>query len=104
MSSIVFAYITTKNKSEAKKIGKILLQERLAACVNVFDNMNSMYWWEGKIQDEKETVLIVKTTKKLFLTLSRKVKSIHSYKAPCILQIPIIDGNKEYLKWLLSNL
>jgi len=103
MSQIVFAYITTKNKSEAKKIGKILLQERLAACVNILDNMNSLYWWDGKIQEENETVLIAKTSKKLFSKLSKKVKSIHSYKAPCILQIPITDGNREYVKWLLEN-
>lgn len=104
MSKIVYAYITCKNKSEAKKIGKILLQERLAACMNILDNMTSIYWWEGKIQEENETVLIAKTTKKLFPKLSKKVKSIHSYKVPCILQIPIADGNKEYVKWLELNL
>ena len=101
---IVFVYITCKNKPEAKKIGKILLQGNLAACVNIFDNMESLYWWKGKIESAKETVLIAKTTRKLFPQLSKKVKSIHSYSVPCILQIPIADGNKEYLNWLMSNL
>src|ERR1035437_875391 len=101
---IVFAYITTQNKSEAKKIGKVLLQERLAACVNIFDQMSSMYWWEGKIEEANETVLIAKTTKKIFPKLSKKVKSIHSYSIPCILQLEVKDGNKEYLKWLKSSL
>ncbi len=101
---IVFAYITCKNKSEAKKIGKVLLQERLSACVNIFDNMHSMYWWDGKIEEANETVLIAKTTKKLFPQLSAKVKSIHSYSVPCILQMPIADGNKEYVKWLIENI
>jgi periplasmic divalent cation tolerance protein len=106
---IVFAYITTKNKSEAKKIGKILLQEKLAACVNIFDNMNSMYWWKGKsgsyrIEEAKESVLIAKTTKRLFPELLKKVKAIHSYSVPCILQIPVANGNKEYVNWLFSNL
>ena len=100
---IIFAYITTKNKSEAKKIGKVLLQERLAACINIFVNMSSMYWWEGKIEEANETVLIAKTTKKLFPKLSKKVKSIHSYSCPCILQIPVTGGNKEYIKWLVEN-
>src|ERR1039458_6265175 len=100
---IVFAYITTKNKTEAKKIGKVLLQERLAACINIFDNMSSIYWWEGKIEEANETVLIAKTTKKLFPKLSKKVKSIHSYSVPCILQLEVKDGNKEYVKWLLEN-
>ena len=104
MSKIIFAYIVCKNKSEAKKIGKILLQERLAACVNIFDKMNSMYWWKGKIEEANETVLIAKTTPKLFPKLSKKVKSVHSYEVPCILQIPITDGNKEYVDWLAGNL
>ena len=101
---LVFAYVTTKNKSEAKKIGKVLLQERLAACVNIFDNMNSMYWWKGKIEEANETVLIAKTTKKLFPKLAKKVKAIHSYSVPCILQIPVTDGNKEYVEWILESL
>lgn len=103
MGPLVFSYIVCKNKSEAKKIGKILLQERLAACVNIFDNMNSMYWWGGKIEEANETVLIAKTTKKLFPKLSKKVKSVHSYEVPCILQILVTDGNKEYVNWLLAN-
>ncbi len=101
---LIFAYITAKNKSEAKKIGKILLQERLAACINIFDNMQSMYWWEGKIEEQAETVLIAKTTQKLFPKLSNKVRSIHSYSVPCILQIQVADGNKDYISWLTENL
>ena len=101
---IVFAYITTQNKSEAKKIGKVLLQERLAACVNIFDQMSSMYWWEGKIEEANETVLIAKTTKKIFPKLSKKVKSIHSYSIPCILQLEVKDGNKEYLNWIAETI
>lgn len=102
--SVVFAYITTKNKSEAEKIGRALLATRLAACVNIFDTMTSLYWWKGKIQNEKEAVLIVKTTRALFPKISEKVKSLHSYSCPCILQIQITDGNKKYMKWLMENL
>ena len=101
---IVFAYIITPSKAEAKKIGKVLLQSRLAACVNIIDKMESMYWWKGKIQNDKEVVLIAKTTKKLFPRLSKKVRSIHSYSVPCILQLEVKDGNKDYMKWLTSNL
>ncbi|MEK6615202.1 MAG: divalent-cation tolerance protein CutA [Bacteroidota bacterium] len=100
---IIFAYITAKNKSEAKKIGRVLLEARLCTCVNIFDKMNSMYWWEGKIEEANEAVLIAKTTKKLFKKLSAKVKSIHRYSCPCILQIEISDGNKEYVQWLMEN-
>ena len=104
MSKLIFSYIVCKNKTEAKKIGKVLLQEKLAACANIFDNMESMYWWKGKIQNDKETVLIAKTTKKLFPKLSKKVRSIHSYSVPCILQLEVKDGNKEYVDWLLAAL
>ena len=104
MSKIIFSYIVCKNKSEAKRIGKALLQDRLAACVNIFDKMESMYWWKGKFESAKETVLIAKTTKKLFPALSREVKAIHSYDVPCILQLEVSDGNKEYLNWLLESL
>lgn len=103
MPQIVFSYIVCKNKTEAKKIGKFLLQHKLAACVNIFDKMNSMYWWNGKIEVANETVLIAKTTKQLFSKLIQKVKAIHSYEVPCILQIPVSDGNKEYVDWLMSN-
>ena len=101
---IIFAYITTKNKTEAKKIAKVLLKEKLCACVNIFDNMNSMYWWKNKIEEANETVLIAKTTKNKFSQLSARVKQLHSYDCPCILQIPITDGNREYISWLQSNL
>lgn len=100
---IIFAYIACKNKSEAKKIGRALLEDRLCACVNIFDNMNSIYWWKDKIEEANETVLIAKTTKKLFPKLSEKIKSIHSYSCPCILQIPVTDGNKAYIEWLIKN-
>src|SRR5687767_7700972 len=100
MAKIVFAYITTKNKAEAKKIGKALLQSRLAACVNILDKMSSMYWWKGEIEEANECVLIAKTTPKLFPALSEKVKAIHSYSVPCILQLPVTNGNKEYVNWL----
>ncbi|HEY4799736.1 MAG TPA: divalent-cation tolerance protein CutA [Bacteroidia bacterium] len=101
---IIFAYITCSNISEAKKIAKILVQERLAACVNIFDNMRSIYRWKNKIEEAREAVLIAKTEKKLFRKLSARVKELHSYECPCILQLEIKDGNKEYKEWLLSNL
>ena len=93
-------YITTKDKDEARRIGKELVKTRLAACVNIIDNMNSMYWWEGKIQDDQEVILIAKTRQSLVKKLIKKVKSIHSYSTPCIVSLPILDGNSDYLDWL----
>lgn len=93
-------YITAKDKEEAKKIGKELVKSRLAACVNIIDNMNSIYWWEGKVQDDNEVILIAKTKESLVPDLIEKVKSMHSYKCPCIVSLPILNGNKDYLEWI----
>jgi len=98
-----FIYITTSNKEEARKIGRELVQSRLAACVNIIDNMNSMYWWEGEVQDDDETVLIAKTREALIPELIEKVKSIHSYSCPCIVSLPILNGNRAYLDWLAEE-
>ena len=100
---IIFTYITCKNHSEAKKIGNALVKERLCACVNIFPEMNSIYWWKGKMEEANETVLVAKTTKSKFKKLSARAKELHSYECPCILQINITDGNKEYMNWLISN-
>ncbi len=100
MSKVIFVYITAKNKSEAKRIGISLVKENLCACVNIFPQMESIYKWENKINRHKEVVLIAKTVKTKFSKLSKRVKELHSYACPCIVAIPIADGNSEYVKWL----
>lgn len=96
-------YITTKNKKEAEQIGRELVLKKLAACVNIFDNINSIYWWDDKIKKSKETVLIVKTRKSLTHKIIKKIKESHSYDCPCIISLLIADGNKEYLRWIGKN-
>jgi len=98
--NINLIYITTGSMDEAKTIGKELVSGRLAACVNIIDNMNSMYWWDGKIQDDREVIIIAKTKESLVPELIEKVKSIHSYDCPCIVSLPISDGNKAFLEWV----
>lgn len=95
-----FIYITTGSKDEARKIGRELVQQRLAACINILDGMNSMYWWEGEIQDDQEVVLIAKTREALVPSLIEKVKSLHSYACPCVVSLPITEGNAPYLRWI----
>ncbi len=92
-----FIYMTAGSKDEARKIGKELVISRLAACVNILDNMNSFYMWEGKVQDDTEIVMIAKTTEDRVPELVEKVKSLHSYDCPCIVSIPILDGNQAFL-------
>jgi periplasmic divalent cation tolerance protein len=96
-------YITAKNKAEARKIGSELVESKLAACVNIIDNMNSMYVWEGKMQDDKEVILIAKTTEARVPQLIEKVKTLHSYDCPCIVSIPVSGGNREFLEWIANE-
>jgi periplasmic divalent cation tolerance protein len=100
---INFIYMTIGNKAEARKIGTELVTSRLAACVNIFDNMNSMYLWEDKIQDDTEVVMIAKTTETLVPQLIEKVKSLHSYDCPCIVSLPVSDGHRPFLDWIVEQ-
>ncbi len=95
-----FVYVTTANIAEAKMIGKELVSERLAACVNIIDGMESIYRWEGKICDGVETILIAKSTSACVTELIEKVKALHSYTCPCIVALPIAAGNPGFLDWL----
>ncbi|MBU2496437.1 MAG: divalent-cation tolerance protein CutA [Nanoarchaeota archaeon] len=91
-------YITA-NKKEAKKIAKELVKKKLAACVNIFP-ITSIYKWKGKIIEDKELALFVKTKYTLFKDVEKEVKRLCSYDVPCILLSEIKKGHKPYLKWL----
>jgi periplasmic divalent cation tolerance protein len=96
-------YITTRTMDEARAIGKELVSKRLAACANIIDNMNSLYWWKGEIQEDREVILIAKTVESLVRELIDTVKSMHSYECPCIVSLPIIDGNPAFLAWIAQE-
>ena len=97
-------YITTSGEDESKKIARTLLEERTVACANIVHSMKSFYWWEGEIEEDTESILILKTRSDKFDTLVRRVKDIHSYETPCILEISIQNGSEDYLKWLEDSL
>ena len=101
---MILAYITTADKAEAQRIGKALVEKKLAACVNILDGMQSMYWWEGKIEQANEVVLLAKTSEEKVDTLVAVVKSLHSYDVPCVVTLPVLGGNPDYLKWLKESL
>ena len=100
---IRFFYITTASRDEARAIGKKLVEYRLAACVNIIDGMNSLYWWDGEVQDDRETVLIAKTTPDREAQLVETVRSLHSYDCPCIVGLPVSSGNPAFLKWVVDQ-
>jgi len=93
-------YITTSGEEESKKIGRIIVEERLAGCINIISTIESLYWWKGEIEEDKESILIVKTKVSNIENIIKRVKEIHSYKNPAILAIPIIEGSNEYLDYL----
>lgn len=95
-------YITTKDKNEAHKIGLALVEQNLAACANIIDNMQSIYKWKGEIQEDSECVLIVKTHCSRVKKVTRIVKEMHSYECPCVISFPLAEneGNEDYLKWI----
>ena len=93
-------FITVSNEEEAAKIARTLVEARLAACVNIVRGIRSIYSWQGKIEDEPEVLMMAKTQKGLFDSLSKKVKELHSYSVPEIIALPIVEGSAEYLKWL----
>lgn len=96
----VFAYITAGSKEEALRIGRILVEERLAACANVLDGMISVYRWNGAIEEAAEAVLIAKTRAALFDRLTARVQDLHSYDTPCVVELKLGRGNPAYLDWL----
>lgn len=98
-------YITTSDREEARSIGKTLVKERLAACVNILDGMESIYWWEGEIQEDSECVLIAKTPYHNMKMLTDRVKELHSYHCPCIISLQLTEqeGNEAYQSWLLNE-
>ena len=98
-------YITTRDKAEARNIGRAIVQEQLAACVNIIDGMESIYQWKGEIVEEHECVLIAKTHYSKVKKLTERVTELHSYECPCVVSITLTEneGNKEYLKWLIGE-
>lgn len=103
---MILVYITSENKKQAKKIAKHLLKKRLCACINIFENMTSCYWWppkKGKLEESKEVVLIVKTLENKFKAIEKEVKKVHSYQVPCIFSIKVDKAHKPYLDWLKNE-
>jgi periplasmic divalent cation tolerance protein len=98
-----FCYLTAGSKVEALRIGRALVEERLAACANVLDGMTSMYWWKGTLEQADEAVLIVKTRAELVDRLTARVRELHGYDCPCVVSLPITGGNPDYLAWIVAE-
>ncbi len=102
-SDPIVVLITAPNNEEAMRIAELLVKKRLAACVQVLPEMQSIYVWKGEVQREKEVLLLAKTTRANFPELEREVRAIHSYETPEIIALPITEASEPYLKWLTSS-
>ena len=98
-----FVYITSANLEEAKKISRILVQKKLAACTNLLSGMLSFYEWKGRIEEARECILIAKSRLELFDKLKSEVLAVHSYSCPCIVMLPIVDGHSDFLEWIYAQ-
>ncbi len=103
MNDAIVVFISASNADEARRIADHLVEERLAACAQVLPEIESVYRWKGELQNEKEVLILVKTTTDRFSALEKSVRAIHSYETPEIVAVPVSDISEPYLLWLIEN-
>jgi periplasmic divalent cation tolerance protein len=99
----LMTYLTAASEEEARRIAKALVEERLAACVNILGRIESVYHWEGEVQSSEETALLAKTTEACFDALAARVREVHSYELPCVVALPLARGEAAFLSWIGDN-
>ncbi len=100
MTDKVVILVTAASSRESRKIARHLVEEKLAACVNITQTIDSVYHWEGKVTAGKEFLLLIKSNRELFPEIKAAISKIHSYHTPEIICLPIIDGSRNYLQWV----
>lgn len=104
MARFQIVLVTCGSKAEARKIGRELVERRLAACVNLVSApIESIYRWKGRTESAKEFLLVIKSTRSRFAALRREIETLHSYDVPEIISLPISAGSPKYLKWLAES-
>ena len=96
----IVVLVTTPNREVAEKIARKLVETRLAACINIVDGIKSMYWWKGRIEEDNEVLMIIKTRLDIFNDLVEEVKRNHVYEVPEVIALPVIIGYRDYINWL----
>ncbi len=103
MNAISLILVTAETEEEAAKIGRTLVEEKLAACANIIPRIRSIYRWKGEIHDEPESLILIKTRTSMFQALKARVRELHGYEVPEITAIPIAQGLQEYLDWVVDE-
>jgi periplasmic divalent cation tolerance protein len=104
MTDKVVVFVTSGKAKEAKKIATALVDKRLAACVNVVPRVRSYFRWEGKVQNETEHLLVIKSSRGRFTELRKEIERLHTYTVPEIICVPIVEGADPYMNWLDESL
>ncbi len=99
-SAYIVLLITTANAAEAQRIARRLLEQRQAACVNIVSGVDSLFWWDKKLNSAQESLMVVKTRARLLPEIINLVKKEHSYAVPEIIALPVVGGNPDYLEWI----
>jgi periplasmic divalent cation tolerance protein len=99
----IVVMMTAASQDEASRIAEILVEDRLAACVQILPEIESVYRWQGAVKREKEILLLAKTAASRFEELESKVRALHSYDTPEIIALPVTDSSAPYLAWLLAE-
>lgn len=93
-------YVTTPSQSVALQLAQAVVSQRLAACANVLGDIQSVYWWDGAVQNDTECALLLKTRRDLFPALEAAIRDQHPYDCPCIVALPLVNGSAGFLQWL----
>lgn len=97
-------FTTTEKKEDAEKIAKVLVEKRLAGCIQVVGPIISTYWWKDNVETAEEWLCIIKSKKDIFNELEKSIKEIHPYEVPEIIAMPVVAGSDDYLLWLSKEL
>jgi periplasmic divalent cation tolerance protein len=103
MSEVALIYTTFPSKSEAKKAGRALVESGVAACVNIFPKMTSLYIWEGEVQESREAAMLIKTARERGADVLAEVKRLHPYSLPARLLLAVDGGGDDFLQWICSQ-